>query len=763
MLFYLGFRAKSLYNNITVTKAKRQLEQKIISQIHAMAWYHKVLGITKKQDNKEVPEGVAFSDTEPRGAISKAYYPGFLVKPPFGWPKFKDIYTIRRVASAPQPAMAIQTIIDEVVSVPRDIIPKEGFSEDDSVVQAHIDEVKTFFENPNSNKESFGYILRIVVRELLEIDSGIIVKEFNKAGKMVEIRATDGAGFLKNPNEFGKYEERDDIILDSFVNIDLRNPTSEQTARPGGLSVFNAQMRAAYFQYGYLTSARPVPFGKREIVWMERNPISFDIYGRSPIENLIDVIQTLIHSIQYNLDYFEDNNVPKGFIQLAGASKADLQDFSEKWNELQLKKDPNSGRLKKIFHRVPITSSPNADFKKVQFSAQELELISSQQWFTKLVWGMFGVTPSELGFTEDSNRATEIAQSRVFRRKAILPLLNMLEYHINKEIISEFGYEDVEFKFNTFDIEEETAKYNLYKLQIDTRIKSINEIRRKEGLPDVEWGDEPQGMNNMEGFNPVQKFDSKKTSQKEEMEDDAEQKALTTRSPVALGERELLGVIRQFIKRKEKEILKLVKQETNRDRLSKIKLKSIDDIVKRVNEIFSMHELEIAVKKAVETLFTKGWVASEKTLNQNLFINKNQIKFLQDYTFDNIKGVEEDFKNKLKQELRRAIIQSEGIGKVAERVRKVFDITEERTETIARTELNRAENQGQLQAFKKSGKKMTKTWLSAHDARTSDLCKRLDGQTVDIDAKFKDAYTGGEWDAPPSHVNCRSTLLFNAE
>jgi SPP1 gp7 family putative phage head morphogenesis protein len=136
---------------------------------------------------------------------------------------------------------------------------------------------------------------------------------------------------------------------------------------------------------------------------------------------------------------------------------------------------------------------------------------------------------------------------------------------------------------------------------------------------------------------------------------------------------------------------------------------------------------------------------------------------LQDYTFDNIKGVEADFKNKLKQELRRAIIQSEGIGKVAEKVRKVFDITEERTNTIARTELNRAENQGQLQAFKKSGKKMTKTWLSAHDARTSDLCRRLDGQTVDIDAKFKDAHTKGEWDAPPSHVNCRSTLLFNAE
>ena len=547
-----------------------------------MAWYN-----FWQTETKAVPTGVAFSDTEPRGEISKAYFPGFLLKPPFGWPKFKNINELRRLAMVPQAAMAIQTIIDEVVSIPQDIIPREGFTEDDPITQAHIDEVRMFFDNPNSNKESFNHILRLVIRDLLELDSGIIVKEFSKGGQMVQIKSVDAAGFLKNPDVFGKISMRDDVILEEFVNVNLVNPDVNPVARAGGLSVRAAQIRAAYFQFGYLATGRPIPFGKKEIVWIEKNPVGWDVYGRSAVESLMDVLQTLIYSIQYNLEYFEDNNVPKGFIQLAGASEADLLNFQQRWNDIQLKKDTISGRLRKIFHRIPITSSPNAEFKRVQFSAQELELISSQQWFTKLVWSMFGVTPSELGFTEDSNRATEIAQSRVFKRKAILPIINILEYHINKEIISEWEFDDIEYKFITFDIEEETSKFQLYKIQTDTKIKTINEIRRDEGLPDVDWGDEPINVMSGLGLNPVQ--DGEKPSQAQEMaQDNKEKKALSvgdTTGNVTLGENEVLSQLRRILKEKEKDILAMVKQEARRDRLTQIK--SLDTIARKLNEIFN--------------------------------------------------------------------------------------------------------------------------------------------------------------------------------
>lgn len=723
----------------------------------------------EQTETKKVETGIAMNDTAPRGSIDKAYYPGFLVKPPFGWPKYKDIYTLRRVAATPQAAMAIQTIIDEVVAVPWNIVSKEGIKvEENSVTEARIMEVTQFFNNPNSSKESFEKILKVITRDILELDSGIIIKEFNKLGNMVELKSTDSAGFLKNPNQYGKYDEREDIIIEGFVDYEGSSEASaflrmENTNRPGGMSIADAQRKAAYFQYGYLTSAKPVPFGKKEIVWLEKNPLPYDIYGRSPTETITDVLQTLIYSIQYNLDYFEENNVPKGFIKLAGASRQDLDDFSNRWNDLQLKKDTLSGRLKKVFHKVPITNSPNAEFIKVQFSSQELELISSQEWFSKLVWAAYGVTPSEVGFTENSNKATEINQSRVFKRKAILPILRLLEYHINKEIISEWEYDDIEFKFNTFDIEDEKEKWDLYKIQLETKTKTVNEIRLAEGLDEVEWGDGPQqdrfGVN--PNLNP--NFPEENTGDNEDENNteldfrNSEKKNLTSNSPVTLGENETLSILKKVLATTEKEILNLLKQETKKDRLTQIK--SAENILKKIEGLSISKKIEGIIKKAVENLFKKGWEKSEKQVQENLLINKSQIDFLQKYTFDNIKGMDDDLKNKLKQELKRAIIEGEGISKVTTRIKKVFDTTTQRAEKITRTELNRSENLGSLGAMKKSGKKMTKTWSSAHDNRTSALCKRLDGQTVPLDKKFKDKE--GEWDAPPSHVNCRSSLLFN--
>jgi len=90
----------------------------------------------------------------------------------------------------------------------------------------------------------------------------------------------------------------------------------------------------------------------------------------------------------------------------------------------------------------------------------------------------------------------------------------------------------------------------------------------------------------------------------------------------------------------------------------------------------------------------------------------------------------------------------------------VFSVGKNRANTIARTESNRAANFGELGALKTAGIEGTKVWVSAKDARTSELCKRLDGQEVGINDNFKDGKSGWEGPAPPSHPNCRSTFTW---
>lgn len=467
-------------------------------------------------------------------SIYKAVIPKFLYKPPFGYPRFVDIPEIRRLAATPFVEMCIGTIIDEISAIPWDIVPDEdatseektkqsggakpGKTEEkaetapvDKAVKESCKKVRRFFENPNVNKENFSQQLKKFVRDLLEVNTGVWVKTFSKDQCMRELFVYDGGTFTMNPDMHGTLYGKAALVLPdqrkSFMNpqfwTTFGNPRQDYMT---DLNEIAAQ--AAYFQYGWITGARPMPFGTREVVFVIKNPRSDELYGRGPMEVLLDTVQMLVYGIDHNLDYYTDNNIPKGVFQMIGATDDDLKAFAIKWREVSRVKN-EVGDYRKRFHHMP-TINQEGKFIPIGFSNAELELIQQQEWFSKLVWACFGVTPSELGFTGDSNRATEIVQSRAFRRKCIRPMLSLIEFHINSEIIPEFetgvwintgsdeedtleklsGIKGVKFKFDPYDVQEDIEKHQLYQLQLRNGIKTKNEIREDMGLQPVEGGDE---------------------------------------------------------------------------------------------------------------------------------------------------------------------------------------------------------------------------------------------------------------------------------
>ena len=80
-------------------------------------------------------------------------------------------------------------------------------------------------------------------------------------------------------------------------------------------------------------------------------------------------------------------------------------------------------------------------------------VLEGQKFYQRLVWAMFGVTADELGFTETSNRSVGQAQSRVFIRRAIKPMIEILQNKFTNEIIAEFyeGNPECELKFDYID------------------------------------------------------------------------------------------------------------------------------------------------------------------------------------------------------------------------------------------------------------------------------------------------------------------------
>ena len=155
--------------------------------------------------------------------------------------------------------------------------------------------------------------------------------------------------------------------------------------------------------------------------------------------------------------------------------------------------------------------------------------------------------------------------------------------------------------------------------------------------------------------------------------------------------------------------------------------------------------------------------------------DQDAIKYISDYTFDNIKGMTEDLANDLRQELQRGFMNGESIDNLTKRVKGVFDTSENRAETIARTETMRAHHFGKLSAYQQSGVKAKKWLLWTDDHRTSEITKALhkkygsEDQAIPLDQNFKCTAKVGkkvkyiDQQAGPFHPNERDELMITPD
>ena len=752
-------------------------------------------------------------DEQTRDGINKAYIPKFLYKPPYGYPRFANMGYIRYLAQTPYVEMCIDTILKNLSSIDWEILPTKGM--EDQADEAEIEQIRNFFDNPNTNTETFSQVfIEMPVRDMLEINSGILNKVYNMKEELVEIVARDGATFTKNPNVHGMYTDRDDIILPKNV-VDTNN-VHEVLNPYVDISGAQAREKAAYFQYGWIAGPVPIPFGKKEIIWIEGMKRTDDHYGWSPVQILAKNLQMLVYSIESDLEYFNDNNVPKGIIGLEDSDSGELDSFKTQWNELQMKKD-EFGNMKKMMNKVPIVNKV-PKFERIEFSSSEMEIIEKQKWYTKMVWASFGVTATELGYTEDAKgSANMIVQSKVFRKKAINPILRKLEALYTINIISEFEYwgtvttesgkkirkPKYEFVFKKFDVDEERQKYELYKLQSESGIRTINEIRSDEGFDEVEWGDQPPSQwmgggnnfnvtNGQEGYgdyedsgeeedldgedgnvgqdpeNDVRNRDEPDQKGYEKKKQKSQVKAQPVKNPLILGPNEKLSgykkletAIRYVLKNNQKELIELVKKEMSTKTLNEVK--SLDTIIAQIKNILSFDALKEFAYRVIKGNYMDGFEDAEKDIGINLMPDQNAIDYISSYTYDNIKGMTEDIANNLRQVMQRGFMDGSNLTVMKEEITKVFDVGQNRAEMIARTESNRAANFGRLDGYKKSGAKGKKVFDAHLDNRTSELCKRLNGQERELDEDFVDPK--GEWSGPtaPAHVNCRSGWFFRID
>lgn len=430
--------------------------------------------------------------------IFKAYIPQFLWKPPYGYPRKANIPMIRTLATTPYVFSVVKTMSDESSSLKTEIRMKEDIENPESW-EKELEEAKAFFRNPNGNEESWEHIQRALIRDILEVDAGVLVKVFNQEGKMIQIFARDGGIFLKNPDIYGYLGNREEFI------IPMENYYAQaQSPFTGEYLLENPMVRnyydayaintAAYFQYAWTQGSIPVPFGKREICYISANPRTSSIYGVSPVEILADVIMTLHYGGQYHLDFYLNSNIPEGMVSVPGAEDDEILSLSKKFHDKYTVKDSLDNE-RRIGHKVPFTSAENIKFLTFTVAPKEMQIIEQQQWFSKILWMCFGVTPDEMGITDQSNRAISSEQTKVFKRKAIRPICNVLKYHIDTQVLPEFvihRFNDdwneaikgcpFEFVYDDYDVEEDAKKHNILEQEIRMGVKTPEMVAEELGI-----------------------------------------------------------------------------------------------------------------------------------------------------------------------------------------------------------------------------------------------------------------------------------------
>lgn len=156
-------------------------------------------------------------------------------------------------------------------------------------------------------------------------------------------------------------------------------------------------------------------------------------------------------------------------------------------------------------------------------------------------------------------------------------------------------------------------------------------------------------------------------------------------------------------------------------------------------------------------------LVDEKTVDRLLGDN---VKLLPQVDLDKVKDVRWNMQ-KVQSALTQGILQGDSIGNISKRLQQVTNMTDKAAVRNARTMTTSAENGGRQAVYEEAeamGIELEKTWVATLDDRTRDSHVELDGQTIPVDQKFKNA--DGELmfpadpDGTPENVyNCRCTMI----
>lgn len=334
--------------------------------------------------------------------------------------------------------------------------------------------------NDNSwTGDDFDTFIRKIVDDSLTYDQMTFECIRNKKGALQRFIATDASTFRMAETAF-----RDD-----YENPNFEKSSSGIWFNRNSIGIKGKLVKGYYPEYVQIYQSRVVSeFYPWELCFAVRNPstsIYSNGYGTSELEELINVVTSMLWGDEYNRKFFSQGSTPKGLIKIKGGiTETALQQFKQQWQAMI------SGVMQSW--KTPVIQA-DVDWIDLQKNNRDMEYSSWMEYLIKLACAIYSIDPSEIGW--DISRSggdrglfegSQAERLQHSKDKGLYPILKFIQRKIQKYIVDQIN-PDFEFVFmglNGMTIEQE--------LDMDTKkmqnFQTINEIRQKWDLPELEVG-----------------------------------------------------------------------------------------------------------------------------------------------------------------------------------------------------------------------------------------------------------------------------------
>ena len=324
-----------------------------------------------------------------------------------------------------------------------------------AIIKTRINQISSFLD---VQSDKYGTGFRIIKRGA-SIYSKMTRLEKKRATEISDIILNCGVGYSWSNDDFDTFSRkvlRDSLMYDQmcweavktrrgdFHNMVAVDASTIRLAESYDDDCFQARYSRYEEVKGYKPNYVQIyqdgvvdEFYPWEMCFGVRNPdsnIHINGYGTSELEELIQVITSILWADEYNRKFFSQGSAPKGILRVdPSVSPQQLQAFKQQWQAM----------VTGVYNswRTPILESGKMDFINLQSNNRDMEYSAWNEYLIKLSCAIYSISPEEVGFNTSNGQGSTVFESNNESRlahskdKGLIPLLKFYQSRLNKHAI----------------------------------------------------------------------------------------------------------------------------------------------------------------------------------------------------------------------------------------------------------------------------------------------------------------------------------------